>query len=216
MHVDEIGWKQGKQLLWLWVFTCATATLFAIGRRSRAMLHKILGDVFIGWLMSDGFWAYRDYDRRLRCLAHLIRKARGLEESLDETAQQLGRATLCLIKDLIGQIHEAREGPQPPPDLYRQNLAKLNEFNDLCVDHWVCTHEKTRQLAAEFSNDWDAIWAVLEFPLLPITNNEAEQFQLLFASLVSQLAKPAKRISFLSPNNCLASLMPCRCRRRCF
>lgn len=25
LHVDETGWKEGKQLLWLWVFTCTTA-----------------------------------------------------------------------------------------------------------------------------------------------------------------------------------------------
>jgi hypothetical protein len=175
VYADETGWKQGKQLLWLWVFACATATLFTIGRRSRAMLHKTLGNVFVGWLMSDGFWAYRDYDHRLRCLAHLIRKARGLEQSLDERAQPFGRATLCLIKDLLCQIYEAREGPQPPPDLYQKNRVKLDAFNTLCVDHWGCVHEKTRQLAVEFTRDWDAIWAVLEFPLLPITNNWAEQ-----------------------------------------
>ena len=38
---------------------------------------------FRNWLMSDGYWAYRDIDQRLRCLAHLIRKAHGLEESFD-------------------------------------------------------------------------------------------------------------------------------------
>nr|WP_274522847.1 transposase [Ectothiorhodospira haloalkaliphila] len=81
LHVDETGWKEGKQLLWLWVFTCTTATLYAIGRRSRRILHMTLGEAFVGWLMSDGFWAYRDYDRRLRCLAHLIRKAHGLDRA---------------------------------------------------------------------------------------------------------------------------------------
>lgn len=174
LHVDETGWKQGKQLLWLWVFTCTTATLFTIGRRSRRMLHTILGEAFVGWLMSDGFWAYRDYDRRLRCLAHLLRKARGLDQSLDPLAQRFGAATLALIEDLLHQVYQAREGPQPPADLYQRNRAKLDAFNNLCVDHWECAHEKTRQLAREFTHDWEAIWAVLEFPLLPITNNWAE------------------------------------------
>ncbi|AGA34479.1 transposase, IS66 family [Thioalkalivibrio nitratireducens DSM 14787] len=175
LHVDETGWKEGNQLLWLWVFTCTTATLFAIGRRSRRMLHKILGEAFVGWLMSDGFWAYRDYDRRLRCLAHLIRKAHGLDQSLDPLARPFGAATLALFEDLLQQVYQAREGPQPPADLYQKNRGKLDAFNDLCVDHWDCAHEKTRQLAREFTHDWEAIWAVLEFPRLPITNNWAEQ-----------------------------------------
>ena len=175
LHVDETGWKEGKQLLWLWVFTCTTATLFTIGRRSRRMLHMTLGEAFVGWLMSDGFWAYRDYDRRLRCLAHLIRKAHGLDQSLDPLARAFGAATLALFEDLLQQVYQAREGPQPPADLYQKNCGKLDAFSNLCVDHWDCAHEKTRQLAREFIHDWEAIWAVLEFPLLPITNNEAEQ-----------------------------------------
>ena len=56
-----------------------------------------------------------------------------------------------------------------------QNLAVLNAFSNLCVDHWDCPHQKTRELAREFTHDWDAIWAILEYPLLPITNNLAEQ-----------------------------------------
>lgn len=175
LHVDETGWKEGKLLLWLWVFTCASATLFRIGRRSREMLHKTLGTAFVGWLMSDGFWAYRDYDQRLRCLAHLIRKAHGLAQSLNRQAQRFGTRTLELFEDLLGQVYQAREGPQPPEGLYVKNLQLIEAFRDLCVDHWDCAHEKTRELAREFTHDWEAIWAILEYPLLPITNNLSEQ-----------------------------------------
>jgi hypothetical protein len=59
--------------------------------------------------------------------------------------------------------------------LYPQNRALLDAFCNLCLDHWDSPHEKTRALAREFINDWDAIWAILDYPLLPITNNVAEQ-----------------------------------------
>jgi len=49
-HGDETGWKQGKELLWLWVFTCVTATVFCLGRRSRKIVHD--------W---DAIWAVLDY-----------------------------------------------------------------------------------------------------------------------------------------------------------
>jgi hypothetical protein len=176
LHVDETGWKEKGTLLWLWVFTCTTATLFCIDRRSRKILQKILTKDFVGWLMSDGFWAYRDYDQRLRCLAHLIRKARGLEQSLNRQAHRFGTQTLELIEHLLNQVYQAREGPDPPAQvLYSQNRAVLDAFSNLCVDHWDSAHEKTRELAREFTNDWEAIWAILDYPLLPITNNAAEQ-----------------------------------------
>ena len=41
--------------------------------------------------MSDGYWASRNSDDRLCCLTHRLRKARGLEESLNHQAQRFGR-----------------------------------------------------------------------------------------------------------------------------
>jgi len=37
------------------------------------------------------------------------------------------------------------------------------------------THKKTKALATEMLNDWEAIFRVLEYPHLPLTNNEAER-----------------------------------------
>ena len=73
LYADETSWKEQGRLLWLWVFTCATATLFIVGRRSREVVRQVLGDAFRNWLMSDGDFAYREFDQRLRCLAHIGR-----------------------------------------------------------------------------------------------------------------------------------------------
>ncbi len=48
-------------------------------------------------------------------------------------------------------------------------------MKEWCQKHQDSEHEKTRQLAREFLNDWDAIWTVLAHPELPITNNIAER-----------------------------------------
>ena len=83
LYADETSWKEHGKLLWLWMFTCTTATLFVVGRRTREMVRRVLGERFSNWLMSDGYWVYCDFDQRLRCLAHLIRKAHGLEDSFN-------------------------------------------------------------------------------------------------------------------------------------
>jgi len=41
--------------------------------------------------MSDGYTVYRKYLSRLRCWAHLLRKAKGLNESLNKDAQFFGQ-----------------------------------------------------------------------------------------------------------------------------
>ena len=81
LYADETSWKEHGRLLWLWVFTSATTTVFTIGRRTQELLHGLLGTALTGWLMSDGYWAYRDYDNRLRCLTHRVLPARLHETS---------------------------------------------------------------------------------------------------------------------------------------
>lgn len=174
VYADETGWKEHGQLLWLWVFVCATATLFVVGRRAREVVVRVLGEQFAHWLMSDGYWVYRDYDWRLRCLAHLKRKARGLEQSLDAQAHRFGKQTLKVLETLMAAVYAAREGPPEMP-LRQQHAGLLREFLALCDQHRDAQHEKTRELARELLNDWDTFWVVLDYPWLPLTNNEAER-----------------------------------------
>ncbi len=174
LHADETSWKEHGQLLWLWVFTSATTTVFTIGRRTQELLHGMLGTALTGWLMSDGYWAYRDYDNRLRCLTHLVRKARGLEESFERTARDFGHALRRCLETVMEAVYAAREGP-PPVALRTQHANELNTLFALCLRHAEAKHEKTRALARELLNDWDTFWVVLDHPELPLTNNIAER-----------------------------------------
>ena len=174
VYADETGWKENGQPLWLWVFTCATASLFVVGKRTREVVVGVLGEQFAHWLMSDGYGVYRHYNWRLRCLAHLIRKARGLEQSLDAEAHRFGEKTLQVLKTLMAAVYAAREGPPEVP-LGQQHAKLLREFLAFCIQHSDAKHEKTSALAREFLNDWNTYWVVLDYPWLPLTNNEAER-----------------------------------------
>jgi transposase len=167
LQVDETPWKEHGRVLWLWVFVSATVVLFVVGRRTRQVLQQVLTETFSGWLMSDGHVNYRDYAQRLRCLAHLERKARGLAESLDAEAKAFGEGALLMLAVVFKQV---RDGPDPA--VYQPFLALFKTF---CELHWSVHHEKTQALAREFLHDWEAIWAVLEHPELPATNNAAER-----------------------------------------
>jgi transposase len=174
LYADETSWKEHGQLLWLWVFTCATATLFIVGRRTREMVQRVLGEGFRNWLMSDGYWAYRELDQRLRCLPHVIRKARGLEEGFDSQARELGRHVLDVIATVMQAVYDARGAP-PDTGLRARHAPLLNGLLEHCLGLVDCRHEKTRALARELLNDWDTFWVVLDHPELPLSNNEAER-----------------------------------------
>ena len=172
LHADETSWPQGAEWLWLWVFTSATVTLFVVGKRGREILDRILPG-FAGWLMSDGWQSYRHLPRRLRCWAHLTRKAQGLIDTYDREAQAFGHQVQDAFDTLIGAIHAAREGP--PVDLRHLHAKLLAELHAACVRRLGHRHAKTRALAVELWNDWDAIFRVLDNPQWPLTNNEAER-----------------------------------------
>jgi transposase len=173
-YADETSWKEHGKLLWLWVFTCATATLFIVGRRTRAMVQQVLGEGFRGWLMSDGYWAYRELDQRLRCLPHIIRKARALEEGFEAEGRALGRHVLDVIAAVMQVVYEAR-GTPAQGGLRERHSPLLKGLLEHCLRLADCAHEKTRALAHELLNDWDTFWVVLDHPELPLSNNEAER-----------------------------------------
>ena len=175
LHADETSWKERREALWFWVFSTATITLFVIGKRSQQVIERILGEAFSGWLMTDGYKVYRKYLKRLRCWAHLERKAKGLAESLDGEARKFGKHVLAVFAILKKAVYQAREGPSGTVDLKQTYEAHLNMLMIFSQEKSDSAHEKTRALAREFLNDWEAIWAVLSNPHLPMTNNEAEQ-----------------------------------------
>jgi len=172
LYADETGWKENGRPVWLWVLRTASATLYIIGSRSWTVIADMMAQ-FGGWLMSDGYGQYRHYGQRLRCLAHIIRKARGLAESCHPEAAEFGEKVLENIGRFIKGVYAARGDPNLDlPERFSPELAQLKK---LCQKHRHHPHDKTKKLARELLNDWDAIWTVLAHPQLPLTNNLAEQ-----------------------------------------
>ncbi len=175
LHIDETPWKESGKLLWLWVFVGSYTVVYKIGKRHRLVVQQLLGDIFNGFLMTDGFSVYRIFPKRLRCWAHLIRKARALHQCLDSQGQAFGEALLLGMIILMRNIYRLREDPDDPDALKAQNQQLLVWIHTLCEIQQTLAHEDSRKLAVEFLNDWDAIMRVVETPAHPLTNNVAER-----------------------------------------
>jgi len=175
LHVDETPWQQKGDLLWLWVFVSSSVVVFWISSRAGELINRILGNnAYKGWLMSDGYRVYRQFLKRLRCWAHLVRKARGLMEAYDKEPRAFGKETLDFLNTLMEAIKNARDTPPDKPlsGLYQEQLIS---YRQACEKMQSSTHKKTHALAVEMLNDWDVIFTVLDHPYLPLTNNEAER-----------------------------------------
>jgi transposase len=169
VNVDETPWYEKGDLKWLWVAISTTIAVFYVGTRKKEELLNLVTSAFIGWLVTDGYLAYRSYERRQRCLAHLIRKAIALSGAVDKKAQQMGDWFLRELRGLIKAMADHGEGDkkQCNPILARLKRAcKLGSEEE---------HPKLRALAREILNDWDAVVAFVKNPELPPTNNDAER-----------------------------------------
>jgi hypothetical protein len=180
VHADETIWLEKSKTLWLWIFSAVSVVYFCVGKRTKEQLQHVLQTSFSGWLMTDGYGAYRHYAKRLRCWAHLVRKAQGLAESTDAVAIAYGHLALDLLKTCTNALYQWREEahPKEKTDALKNKLySELDEFKKICEKYGgdAILHEKTKALAREFLNDWDAIFRILEYPYLPLTNNEAER-----------------------------------------
>jgi hypothetical protein len=174
LHADETPWpEQGASSLWLWVFITSHSVLYYISHRGQELVRNLLED-YAGVLMSDGWQAYRWLERRLRCWAHLKRKAQGLADSLNPAAQGFGLEVLALWNDLREAVQRACEGSRGG-SLRPEWEERLQAFRNRCEAMRGHPHAKAHELAVEFLNDWGAIFAVLSNPFWPLTNNEAER-----------------------------------------
>jgi hypothetical protein len=179
IHADETAHGEAGVLLWLWVFISHSTALFFIGYRTLEIIDNLLDGhpfQFKGYLMSDGYQVYRHFKNRLRCWAHLIRKAKALCDCYSPESRQYGQQILGLLYEMIKGVRLAREGPDAGKvdisPLYESQRARLRA---LCERMRVSDHKKTHALGVEFLNDWAAIFRILERPEWPLTNNEAER-----------------------------------------
>jgi IS1 family transposase len=167
VHLDETPWYQRGDLLWMWVAVTATTIVYRIGSRRKEELAALIGEGFLGWLVTDGYGAYRDHPRRQRCLAHLIRKALALAEGYYGAGSGFGRDLVRDLRRLIERVHDGADADA---------LARLTtriKWNCQCNRYEI--EKKVRDLAGEILNDWAAVIAFVCDPNLPPTNNDAER-----------------------------------------
>ncbi len=168
LHLDETHWYESGKLHWLWVAVTTKTAVFHIGSRRQEELSYLVTEAFVGWLISDGYAAYRSYPKRQRCLAHLIRKAIAVTGAINQKAAQIGQWILDDLRSLISTIASGSEDNH----YYRKLLRGLRR---VCHLGKKVDHQKLQALGKEILNDWDAVVAFVNHPELPPTNNEAER-----------------------------------------
>ena len=177
-YIDETAWYQHGVLAWLWVMVNTTVALFKVqASRNTAAFEALIGR-WAGILVSDGYGVYCQWvHARQTCLAHLIRRARGLSERQDPELAGFGRRVLTELQRLV---HWA----QAPP-----TTGDVQTWYARMV-HLLSRHQGRQDEAGKFARtlqrEMASLWTFVVEQGVDPTNNRAER-ALRFAVLWRKL-----------------------------
>jgi transposase len=178
VHVDETGWRIDTLSGWLWVFANAEVTLYTIAdNRSSDVVVEMLGEKFSGILASDGFRAY-DQVRlsewlKQKCLAHLLRDLKDMEETKRGGALRFARDGTALLQAALAL---KKEKPSLDPPVFAQRAGELEaRLDGLIARKRYLTDRDNRRFARRLHRHREHLLRFLYVDELDATNNLAER-----------------------------------------
>ncbi|MGH9566540.1 MAG: IS66 family transposase, partial [Candidatus Angelobacter sp.] len=188
VHMDETGWKKGKQKCSLWTFASRWVRVFLFGcRKDAATLNRILPpNKFHGVGVSDNAAVYSErFDRAQKCWPHLLRKAirlvvlyprkRKYRRFLDGLLALYYDAKRAAADGRLGTVGRA------------QRVAAFEAcLKALCYPHWWETTPDMTLPEREFANLANELMELMAAnelftfvldPDVPPTNNLPERLQ---------------------------------------
>jgi transposase len=178
VHADETGWRIDTLSGWLWVFANQEATVYTIAdNRSSDVVVEILGEKFPGILVSDGFRAYDE--KRLsqwlkqKCLAHLLRDLKDMEEVKRGGALRFARDGTALLKAALAL---KKDKPTLAASEFERRAEELEERLDrLIARKRYLTDRDNRRFARRLDRHRPHLLRFLYVGNLDATNNLAER-----------------------------------------
>jgi transposase len=173
-YIDETSHRLKEKLQWLWVMTNTAVAFFMIHpNRSREAFLALVKD-WTGILVSDGYGVYRKWVRqRQTCLAHLIRKATDLSESVNPDIANCGKWAKAELQRLCSMAHSP-----PTQGQWNAFYARLIRLISIYEDRQDDAGRFVRRLLREI----ECLWTFLIEEGVAPTNNHAERM-LRFAVL---------------------------------
>lgn len=166
-YIDETSWLMHGDRQWLWVMANPAVAYFQIHtHRSKAAFARLIGD-WTGILVSDGYRVYQYWGSlRQSCLAHLIRAAKGLAESVEVGMARFGGRMHAELQRLC---HMGTERPT-----VGQWRAWYARFKTLLHQH-TTREDKAGTFARRLEREGESLWVFLDVQGVEATNNIAER-----------------------------------------
>lgn len=173
---DETGWKVAAQLHWMWVFSSAQMTVYAIQPgRGFQQAAGVLGEDFSGFLVRDGWSVYRQFQQAFHqsCLAHLLRRCREMIQVHSKSAAHFP----CQVRKILQAALVLRQHFEQG-QISEHGLAVARGRIEAHMDRLLDAPRRSlanQRLSQHMRRERNALFTFLYCPGLEATNWRAEQ-----------------------------------------
>jgi transposase len=174
LHADETGWRVRGRNWWLWVFGTQDTAYFTVDKtRGSSIVRRVLGEIFIGVLVVDGWNAYLYLlCEQQSCLSHLLRKVRKFRDAFPHLTD--------IVKFYLKFRRIIRDGERLQQNrdqlgelVFQRRLKRLKQrLADLL--QWPNPDNILEEIIKKVKRQQPRILTFVEHPDVPFHNNFAE------------------------------------------
>ena len=174
LYADETGWRVRGKNWWLWVFGTQQAAYFTVDKsRGSKVVRRVLGEIFLGVLVVDGWSAYLSLTcAQQSCMAHLLRKIRKFCAAFPQL-KELARFYIKLRRIIRDGEKLQAQREQLGEFVFRRRLKRLEQrLEDLL--EWADPDEVLQEIIKKVRRQQPRILTFVEHPDVPCHNNYGE------------------------------------------
>lgn len=174
IQADETGWRVAGKLWWMWVVGNQDWAYYTIDKsRGKDVVRKMLGEIFLGVLVVDGWKAYLSLEcHQQSCMAHLLRKIRKLYQAFPRLTSvfQFYLKFRKILRD--GQRLQSKRA-ELGEIVFQRRLEKLHQRLELLLAHRN-PNDILKSVIKKVKNQKGRILTFVEHDSVPCHNNFAE------------------------------------------
>ncbi|MBC2696725.1 MAG: transposase [Desulfobacteraceae bacterium] len=170
----KLSWRVRGKNWWLWVFGTQDSAYFTVDKtRGSAVVRRVLGEIFFGLLVVDGWSAYlKLICEQQSCMSHLLRKIRKFRDAFPHL--------LDIVKFYLKLRRILRDGEWLQANrkklgemVFRRRLNRLKKrLEDLL--NWSDPDDILQEIIKKVKRQQPRILTFVEHPEAPCHNNYGE------------------------------------------
>jgi len=174
LHADETGWRVRGKNWWLWVFGTQDSAYFTVDKsRGSSVVRRVLGEIFLGLLVVDGWNAYLQLIcEQQSCMAHLLRKIRKFRDAFPRLSS--------IVKFYVKLRRIIRDGERLQADreklgekVFQRRLKRLEKRLDDLLN-WPNPNDILQEIIKKVRRQQPRMLTFVEHPGAPCHNNYGE------------------------------------------